>query len=48
MTMLTGAYYLRSQPYAGEKWYELKLGGKTFDTRAYNPFAAYLFVGRFI
>ena len=45
ITMLTGAYYLRSQPYAGEKWYELKLGGKTFDTRAYNPFAAYLFVG---
>ena len=45
ITMLTGAYYLRHQDYAGEKWYELKLGGKTIDTRAYNPFAAYLFVG---
>ena len=45
IAMLSSAYWLRGQPYAGEKWYEIKMGGKTFDTRAYNPFAAYLFVG---
>lgn len=42
--MLYTAYQIRHKPYAGEKWYELKIGDKTFDTRAYNPFAAYLFV----
>jgi hypothetical protein len=45
IAMISSAYWLRGQPYAGEKWYEIKMGGKTFDTRAYNPFAAYLFVG---
>ncbi len=38
------AYWLRSQPYAGEKWYEFNTGKRTIDTRALNPFAAYLFV----
>ena len=42
--MLTTAYYLRNQEYAGEKWYEFKWGDKTIDTRPLNPFAAYLFV----
>ena len=38
------AYWLRSQPYAAEKWYEFNVGKRTIDTRALNPFAAYLFV----
>ena len=38
------AYWLRSQPYAGEKWYEFNTGKRTIDVRALNPFAAYLFV----
>nr|BAR31533.1 hypothetical protein [uncultured Mediterranean phage uvMED] len=42
--MLTTAYYLRNQEYAGEKWYEFRWGDKTIDTRPLNPFAAYLFV----
>lgn len=42
--MLSLAYWIRSQPYAGEKWYEFNVGDRTIDTRALNPFAAYLFV----
>lgn len=42
--MLTAAIALRKQPYAGEKWYEFKVGDRTVDTRPFNPFAAYLFV----
>lgn len=45
ISMLTTAYHLRHKPYAGEKWYEFRWGDKTIDTRAFNPFAAYLFVG---
>jgi hypothetical protein len=39
---------LRKQDYAGEKWYEFKIGDRTIDTRPYNPLAAYLFVGDII
>ena len=42
--MLGLAYWMRSQPYAGEKWYEFNVGDRTIDTRALNPFASYLFV----
>lgn len=42
--MLVAAYNLRNQPYAGEKWYEFKIGNRTIDFRPFNPFAAYLFV----
>jgi len=42
--MLTTAWHLRHKPYAGEKWYEFRWGDQTIDTRAFNPFAAYLFV----
>ena len=42
--MLLAAYNLRNQPYAGEKWYEFKIGKRTIDFRPFNPFAAYLFV----
>ena len=43
--LLSLGYWLRSQPYAGEKWYEFKVGDETIDVRALNPFAAYLYVG---
>ena len=46
--MLSLAYWMRSQPYAGEKWYEFNVGNRTIDTRALNPFASYLFVGDLI
>ena len=41
--LLSLGYWLRSQPYAGEKWYEFKVGNETIDVRALNPFAAYLY-----
>lgn len=43
--MILAGYALRNQPYAGEKWYEFKVGDRTVDTRPFNPFAAYLFLG---
>ena len=43
--MLMAGYLLRQQPYAGEKWYEFKLGDKMVDVRPFNPFAGYLFMG---
>jgi hypothetical protein len=37
-TMQLGlANYLRNSEYRGEKWYEVKVGDKTYDTRAYAP-----------
>jgi hypothetical protein len=46
--LLFAAMALRKQDYAGEKWYEFKIGDRTIDTRPYNPLAAYLFVGDII
>jgi hypothetical protein len=43
--MILAGYALRNQTYAGEKWYEFKVGDRTVDTRPFNPFAAYLFLG---
>ena len=43
--LILAGYALRNQSYAGEKWYEFKVGDRTVDTRVYNPFAAYLFLG---
>lgn len=47
--MLSGAMALRNSPYAGEKWYELKVGGKDekgrqkyIDLRPFAPFSTYL------
>ena len=42
--MLTTAYALRKQDYAGEKWYEFKFGDRYIDFRPFNPFVAYLYV----
>jgi hypothetical protein len=42
--LLGSALALRDSEYAGEKWYEIQAGGKTYDARPFNPFATYLFV----
>jgi len=42
-SMLGAATVIRSNPnLAGEKWYEIKVGDKTWDTRAFAPFSTYL------
>jgi len=42
--MLSAALALRSTEAAGDKWYELKVKGKTIDLRAFAPFSSYLFI----
>lgn len=43
--LLLAADQLRRSPWAGERWYELKLpDGRVVDARPFNPFAAYLFL----
>ncbi|MFH1624478.1 MAG: hypothetical protein ABID54_04895 [Pseudomonadota bacterium] len=43
-SMLGAAWQIRNSEYAGEKWYELKVGDKTVDMRPFNPFISYMFV----
>lgn len=39
------AAHLRNSEHAGEKWYELNVGGKTVDTRPFGPFLpTYMFI----
>jgi hypothetical protein len=41
--MFLAAYQLRKSEMAGERWYEVRLpSGTILDTRAFNPFASYL------
>ena len=42
--MLMSAWQIRQSEYAGERWYEIKIGDKTIDTRAFAPFSTYLFL----
>ena len=42
--MLNTANYIRNSEYGGEKWYELKVGDKSIDARAFAPFSTYLFI----
>lgn len=43
MSMFGAATVIRSNKnLAGEKWYEIKIGDKTLDTRAFAPFSTYL------
>lgn len=43
--MLNTAMDIRSNPeIGGEKWYEIKYGGKSWDTRAFAPLSTYLFI----
>ncbi len=41
-TMFGAAWQIRRSEFAGEKPWELEIGGKTIDMRPYNPFVAYL------
>lgn len=51
---LEGAVRLRQSEYAGERWYEVKIGEnkdgseKVIDTRSYAPFSTYLLAGEAI
>lgn len=42
--MLNTASFIRNSKHAGEKWYEVKVGEKSYDTRAFAPFSTYLFL----
>lgn len=42
--MFMSAWHLRNSEYAGEKWYEIKVGDKTYDARAYAPLSTPLFI----
>ncbi len=42
--MLGLANYIRNSDVGGEKWYEIRAGGKTIDTRAFAPLTTYLLV----
>lgn len=42
--MLSAALAIRSTDNAGDKWYELKVRGKTIDLRPFAPFSSYLFL----
>jgi hypothetical protein len=42
-TIMFGAYYqFRQSKWAGEKWYEAKIGNHTIDMRAFNPYTGAL------
>lgn len=41
---LAAAIAIRESDHAGDKWYELKVGGKTVDMRPFAPFSTYLFI----
>jgi len=47
-TMLNMGFYVRNSKYAGERWYEIKVGDKRIDTRAFAPFSTYLFLAEAI
>lgn len=42
--MLGVASQIRDSEFAGEKWYEMRVGDRLIDMRPFNPFSAYLFV----
>ena len=46
--MLGLANWIRNSKVGGEKWYEIKWGDKTIDTRAFAPFNTYLLIGEAI
>ena len=41
--MLGAGVAVRHSELAGEKWYQVKVGGRVIDTRPFNPLAAYMF-----
>ncbi len=44
-TLFAGAMALRNSDMAGDRWYEIKAGGKVIDARPFNPLAAFLLLG---
>lgn len=42
--MLATAFGIRSSEFGGDKWYEIKVGDKTIDSRAFAPFNAFLLI----
>lgn len=42
--MLNFATYIRNSEYGGPLWYQIKVGDKAIDTRAFAPFSTYLFL----
>jgi len=48
-TMFAAASWIRNSQYAGEKWYEVNVNGKTIDVRPFGPLLpVYLFVAQAI
>ena len=45
---LLSAIHLRNSEYAGDKWYEIKVGNKTVDMRPFAPFSVYLLLAEMI
>ncbi len=45
---LLSAIHLRNSEYAGDKWYEIKVGKKTVDMRPFAPFSVYLLLAEMI
>ena len=45
-SMLAMGAGFRRSTYAGDKWYEIKVGGKVYDARPFAPFSTYLFLGQ--
>lgn len=46
--MLSAAVAIRESDVGGDKWYEIKVKGKTIDLRAFAPFSSYLFLADLI
>jgi hypothetical protein len=48
-SMFASAYHIRNSEYAGEKWYEVRVGDKTLDVRPFGPILpTYLFIAEAI
>ena len=47
-TMFASANELRNGPHAGEKWYEVNIGDKTYDARPFAPFSLYLLAAEYM
>ena len=46
--MFASANELRNGPHAGEKWYEVNVGDKTYDARPFAPFSLYLLAAEYM
>lgn len=46
--MMASAGHIRNSDMAGENWYDIKVGDRTIDTRAFAPFSTYMFFAEMI